>query len=258
MTDTTTLPHRLGKKKAKPEQVKLSFNRYQKAILLPKIPPTFGHQDLLRGQQLGVLGNDEVGDCVQAGTGHIVMDWFASRNQAVGFSMDNVIRDYSDSTGYVPGDANTDQGTDMSQYADYWHKTGVLDAAGNRHLLGAYLRLNTGSLDQVNASTYFFGNTGLGVQLPETAMSQFDAGQPWDVAPRGTQNLGGHFVPLVGFDGSMYYVVTWGSLQAVTPAFLGSYMDEALAYLSDDILKGGLSIDGFNMDQLRSDLSLLG
>lgn len=261
MTDVLSraprIDHKLGKKPARPRQVKLKFDRYRKAVLLPKIPATFGHYAALEGQQLGVLGNDAYGDCVQAGAAHIVMLWYAEQNKAIRFTEANTLMDYEVATGFNPLDPVSDQGTDMSQYADFWRKTGIRDGDGKAHFLAAYLRLDVSSLQQVNEACYFFGTVGLGVQLPASAMDQFDAGQPWDVPLSGEQILGGHYVPLVGFDGTFYYVVTWGKLQKVTGAFLNRYLDEALAYLSEDMLSGGLSIDGFNLDQLRSDLALI-
>lgn len=248
--------HKLGKQKAHPKQVKLAYDRYRKAILLPKIPATFGHYDRLIGQNLGVLGNDHYGDCVQAGAAHIVMLWYAERNAPVRFTRDNVLLDYSVSTGFVPNKPETDVGTDMSLFASYWRHNGILDGDGRKHRLAAYLRLDVNGLTEINEAAYFFGAVGIGVQLPETAQDQFNAGVPWDYI-RGSNNAGGHFVPLVGFDGTYYYVVTWGRVHPVTPAFLRAYLDEALAYLSDDQVAGGLSIDGFDMGQLQTDLDII-
>lgn len=257
---TNRLPgkrHALGKAPAQPGKVKFAYSRYTTPILLPKIPTTFGHYERLYDQQLGVLGNDRYGDCVPAGAAHIVMAWFAEQNRAVRFSMASVLGDYGFATGFDPANPISDQGCDMSDYASFWRKTGIKDGDGHVHYLAAYLKLGVKDLEQINAACYLFGAVGIGLQLPASAMEQFNADEPWDLPDGTSDNLGGHYVPLLGFDGTYYYVVTWGQVQRVTPAFLRVYLDEALAYLSEDMLRGGISVDGFDMLQLQWDLAQL-
>ena len=59
--------------------------------------------------------------------------------RTVTFNNQSVLKDYSAVTGFNPNDPNTDQGTDMQVAASYRRKTGVLDAAGKRHKVIAYL-----------------------------------------------------------------------------------------------------------------------
>jgi len=51
--------------------------------------------------------------------------------------------------------------------------------------------------------------------------------------------------------------VTWGRLQQMTLQFYKKYCDEAWAILSPEMLKGGLSLEGFDITQLQIDLSSL-
>jgi hypothetical protein len=68
--------------------------------------------------------------------------------------------------------------------------------------------------------------------------------------------VGGHYVPLVADRGNLV-CVTWGRLQQMTLQFYKGYCDEAWAILSLEMLKGGLSLEGFAMTQLQIDLSAL-
>ena len=54
-----------------------------------------------------------------------------------------------------------------------------------------------------------------------------------------------------------FLIVTWGRLHAMTPTFLKNYCDEALAYVSIELLKNNLSPEGFNSDQLRRNLTAI-
>lgn len=251
--------HATGLKPTPAKKRQFSLKRYTTPILLPKIPATFGHYEQLYSQQLGVLGNDLWGDCVPAGAAHIVMAWHAEQNKAVRFSMQAVLADYGFVTGFDPSNPASDQGTSVGDYAAYWRKTGIKDGDGHVHFLAAYLDLTTKGVDEINAACYLFGAVGLGLALPAIAMDQFNNDEPWDIPQNGTsEDAGLHFVVLLGFDGTYYYVATWGQVQRMTPAFLRVYLAEAMAFLSEDMLTGGLSIDGFDMGQLTRDLALLG
>jgi hypothetical protein len=88
-------------------------------------------------------------------------------------------------------------------------------------------------------------------------MDQFNAGDPWDVVPGTPKPTEGHYIPLVGYDPTkdLWYVVTWGQLQAVTSAFILKYADEHYALLSPEMLKGGKSLEGFDLTTLQADLA---
>ena len=54
----------------------------------------------------------------------------------------------------------------------------------------AYLALTTGNPDQLALAIYLFGATGIGIKFPNTAMDQFNAGKPWDVAKNAKSRAG--------------------------------------------------------------------
>lgn len=191
-----------------------------------------------------------------AGADHETMLWTTEARNPVTFTAENAISDYSAVTGYDPHNPNTDQGTDVRQSLQYRQQTGLIDAAGNRHKIGAYLALEPGNIDNLLEALYLFNAVGIGFVVPQSAMDQFNAGQPWSVVHGSQQILGGHYVPLVADRGSLV-CVTWGRLQQMTLQFYLKYCDEAWAILSPEMLSGGLSLEGFDLAQLQADLAAL-
>ncbi len=245
---------KLGKTPARSGAVELRLDTYL-TDQVPQAPAAFGHADLVRAW--GMLGNDRVGDCVFAGAGHETMLWNEEGGHPVRFTVESVLADYSAVTGYDPADPSTDQGTDMQVAASYRRKTGVVDAAGTRHTIDAYVSVAVGSAEEHATAAYLFGAVGVGIRFPSSAMDQFDAGRPWDVVPHSPIE-GGHYVPIIGREASGdFLVVTWGKVQRMTPAFLAEYNDESIAMISFEPLKNGVSPEGLDLAQLRTDLAAI-
>jgi hypothetical protein len=195
-----------------------------------------------------MLGNDQWGDCAWAGPAHETMILTTEGGHPATFTTESVLSDYAAGTGFDPnagpsGNNPTDQGSNVRDVLKYRAKTGIVDGDGNRHQIGAYVKLNAGDLDQVAQAMYVF------------QMDQFNSGQPWDVVPNAKVE-GGHYIPLVARRENLE-VVTWGALQQMTPAFFEKYCDEAWAYISTEDLKTDKSPEGFNIDELKADLQAL-
>lgn len=247
---------KLGKTPARANSISFRLRDYLSLATLPTPPTKFGHQSLINSNAWGMLGNDTVGDCVIAGAGHETMLWNREANKLVNISTANAISDYSAITGYNPKDPNTDQGTDMQVAASYRRKTGMLDANNARHKVAAYLAITPGNKLEVKQAVYVFSAVGIGIQFPASAMDQFNAGKAWTVV-YGSKIEGGHYIPAVGYDAKYVYVVTWGKLQPMSWQFFEKYCDEGVAYVSDEMLTNGKSLEGFSATQLASDLSEL-
>lgn len=243
---------KLGKLPARKDAVKLKLVDYLGQ--LPAPPAKYNHT-ALETNQWQMLGNDTVGDCVLAGAGHETMLWNAEANKTVSITTQNAISDYSAITGYNPKDPNSDQGTDMQVAASYRKKTGVIDSKGIRHKVGAYLAV-TPSKALFKQAMYIFGTVGVGIQFPASAMTQFNDNKNWTVV-KSSKIEGGHYIPAVGYDSRYVYVVTWGKLIKATWGFIEKYCDEAVVYLSPEFLVGGKSLEGFNLQDLTSDLASL-
>lgn len=244
---------KLGKTPARPNAVQLKLVDYLPHEAFPAIPAEFGHERLI--STWGMNGNDQYGCCVWAGAAHETEMFNAEAGRSITVTTDNSLADYAAVTGFSPHDPSTDQGTDMQVAAAYRQKTGIGDSAGVRHKVGAYIALTPGDVTQLAAAVRIFGAVGVGIQFPDFAMRQFNAGKPWDTRP-GLPNIeGGHYVPVVARRAGMFDVITWGRIQQMTAGFYRRFCDEAFAYLSPETLNGaGLTPEGFNLAQLRADL----
>ncbi|MGA2893776.1 MAG: hypothetical protein ABSE22_12965 [Xanthobacteraceae bacterium] len=251
------MSYKLGKTLARAGAVKLKLARYSDRTALPPLPATFGHDGLIGAGAWQMLANDRYGDCVFAGAAHETLMLEREVGNVVSFTDTDVLSDYTAVTGFDPQQPQTDQGTDIQVAADYRRKTGIVDASGKRHLIAAYLALEPGNVTHLYQAAYLFGAVGIGLQLPASAFEQNDQGRPWDVVAQ-SPNAGGHYVPLVGRGADGLHVVTWGALQVMTEAFLKTYCDEAIAYVSQECLVAQKSPEGFDYAALLADLTALG
>ncbi len=249
------MDYRLGKLPARPDAIKHKFGSFFHHNELPVPTLVFGRPDLIK--DWGMLANDRHSCCVFSGAPHETMLWRAWSGAPIPeFTDENVLSDYSAVTGYDPSDPSTDRGADMQRAASYRKKVGIIDAAGKRHQVAAYVSLKAGDVDELALAAFMFGAVGLGVEMPSNAMDQFEQGEPWNPVAHARVE-GGHYIPCIGRNhAGNFLIVSWGRLHAATPAFISKYMDEGIVYLSDEIMRSsGLSPRGFDRAGLVSALS---
>ena len=244
---------KLGKRAPRAGAIRFMLANYIDKSTLPIPPDVFGHEGMI--SNWGMLGNDSYGDCVWAGAAHETMLWNQEAGNTVAFTDRSVLSDYAAATGFNPSDSNTDQGTDVASAAAYRRKTGIVDATGKRHTVAAYLAIKTGDIDELKIAMYLFGAVGVGIEFPTSAMDQFNKGQPWDPVTGATID-GGHYIPMVAFRGN-FVCITWSKLQPITSRFLTTYCDEAIAYVSSEMLINNKSPEGFDSATLLADLTSL-
>ncbi len=209
--------------------------------------------DKATGGDWQMLGNDQWGDCTCADTGHQVMLRTANASKIIIPTTDQVLALYSAITGFKFTDA-TDQGADELSVIEYLAKTGWLgmkvDASAN---------IDPAQMDHVKWGVQLCGAVRLGINLTQGMMDQFDDGRPWDVGGNAAI-LGGHDVPVVKYDADgTIWIVTWGKLQAMTPACFAACVDEAHMEYSDEWLEAtGLAPNGLDRATLLNDLQVEG
>lgn len=252
---------KLGKRPATHDPRDLLFAEYRTGKL-PQRPATFGHEKIVPADGWGMLGNDQYGDCVFAGADHETMILTAEGSgHPARFTDEGALGDYAAVTGFHAWDPSTDQGTDVRDAMGYRRSTGLLDAAGHRHRIGAYVSLEPGNLDHLQEALWLFGVVGVGVEFPTSAMSQFNNAVSRGRMPiwtyvRSSPIDGGHYVPLVAQHDHLQ-VVSWGQTVNVTHRFLQEHCDEAWTFVSPEALRSGKSPEGFDLDALNADLKAL-
>lgn len=217
---------KFGKSPARAGALKLSLSQYlDENPALPKVPMRFGNLSIWDATAWGMLGNDQVGNCVFAGFAHQIKMWKATGGEMVEFTDAEVIANYSAATGYDPSDPSTDQGADMVRACQWWKDNGY-----DGHKIIGFAEV---PVAQIVEAAYIFGSVGIGLEMTNAQMDQFAHAEPWDVT--GDQPVGGHYVPIIGRNGAGNYLcITWGRLQAITPAFLEAACDEAVCQVSQE------------------------
>lgn len=197
-----------------------------------------------------VYGNDRIGDCTAACAGHQIQAWTRYTGTEADIPEADVIQLYSAVSGYDPKTGANDNGAVIQDVLTYWRKSGV-PVAGHKILAFAQLK----DLGKIHDALWMFGSVYLGFDCPESALQQFDAGQPWTVVP-GSPIAGGHAVPVQYADLGSYQVVTWGRLQQMDQAFMSEYVSEAWVVITDDWLeKNGSTPEGLDLQALGQDLA---
>lgn len=232
------------------DAIKLKFANYVDRQLLPKVPATYGHVKT-NDVPWGMLGNDQYGDCVLAGACHETMVWaLATHHTLPSFNNQTIISQYLALAG------GKDEGLDPIETAKWRVTTGVEDDGGIAHRVKAFASINRDA--DLDIAAYIFGACGVGFNLPESCMAEFNHGKPW--ADTSEAGVGGHYVPLVGRNSKgLRFVVTWGRLQAVTDKFWKKYFVGGVCYFSlEYMLASGFSPEGIKEEQLDADLAVLG
>lgn len=242
-------PYKLGLKPVT-RQPRLMLKKYLSSNL-PTPPEKFGHASLIVPH---MYKNNELGDCAIAGSIEEIRLLNAERGVTVPFSDTTAVTNYSAVTGYDPADPSTDGGTDVHDLYEYRQKTGFIDDAGQRHKLAVYVGLTPGDWDELVQALYLFTTVGLGINVPDYAQDQFADGGPWDVKRGHHQIVGGHYIPAVARDGDIVSIITWGAVLGMTQRFYEHFNNIAVVHLTDEMLTGGKTIDGFDRDALVADL----
>lgn len=223
-------------------RIRLTVSEVPGAAVTP--PSSVDYYSKVPSDSWRMDGNDTVGDCTCAEVDHAVKALqIAAGNAEVQSTDAEVLAAYSAITGYTPSDPRTDQGAEMQDVRSYWQKTGFTLGGSDDQIL-LFAEVDTADPDLTKWCVDRFGEVGLGIRFPESAMTQFNDNQPWDVVP-GAKIEGGHAIALVGYDETYYYIVTWGRVQPMTPAFFEKYVDEAWISFSQDFVNRSSGNDPF-------------
>lgn len=214
------------------------------------LPGSFG----VTGLPWGMLGNERFGDCYFASACHETMAQAYLAGREPHFSEANALTSYArylGLNGLNELNERTDQGTDARAGAEYRRKTGVLDAGGAAHHIGAYTFINEPDYELVKSAVYDFGAACVCIEAPESIYKGFEEGV-WDYV-KGSKIVGGHAVSgvAVNSDGELV-IVTWGGEVRLTEAFLEQYMQTTVVYISGSDLNGeGKTINGLDREALK-------
>lgn len=253
MPDIDVSRFKFGKKPSVQDPRTLRLSAYLDHAALPPIPDTF--DQAAKVSQYGMHLNDRLGCCVvAAGANQTEADSADATTEQVVPDSD-VLAGYEAAAGYNPNDPNTDQGTDPLTFMKYWQATGI----GGRKIY-AYAAVDPTNEQEMKAAAYFCGGVQFAFNVPQSAMNQTSAGQPWDVVANDGGIVGGHMVYLARRTASTpeWGTITWNLRQPMTQRFAAKYgvNGECFAAIPAAWFNGqGQAPVGFNAAQLEADLA---
>lgn len=238
---------KLGRLPNDPTKERLRLKTFLKTGYSGQIPDAVDYLSSVRSWPMAL--NDRLGCCTASAAAHMTEVWSTYGEGATQTPTDDdVLRFYELCSGYDPSDPSTDQGAVMQDCLGVWRKTGI-----GGHTIAAFFAIDPHDDAELKAALYLFGGVYVGLDFPNSAMSQFDAGQPWDVVVDDGGIAGGHCVHL-GHDTTSdnLQVTTWGEVQQVTGAFWSKYMIECWAPVSLEWIRNNTSPEGLDVAALNA------
>lgn len=213
---------KIGKK---PPVIPANTLLYRDKIVNPVFPAQF---DGTRGlKTFPVWGNDSIGDCTIAAAFNRE---FISIDGKPVYDATEAVETYSAITGYSPAQPSTDQGAVCSNVLDHLKFVGFpMSAISNapKFQINDFYHIPPADIEGIKHCIAQNGSCYAGIQFPSTFYQQFADGVLF-VQPD-AQIEGGHCILLTGYTESVFLVVTWGKVVAMTLDFWQTYGDEAWA-----------------------------
>jgi hypothetical protein len=253
---------KFGRNRPKSLGPRFKFRNYAMAALPP--PPTsVDYSPDALAILHDILGNDTAGDCTCAGVFHAIGTMLGNSGQPAPFTAADAIGLYSRITGYIPGDASTDQGSDEQTVLNYVQQNGpLLDGS---HKIVAWMEIDATNLTEVCQAIWLFESVYMCLELPDEYVNPFPSGDGFLWAVEGNPNPAqGHCIVAVGYDAGALDVDSWGMMGKMTVGAASYYCAKAqggsmAVLLSRDILAyaQAKSPAGFDWSQLAADFDSL-
>ncbi|MFF3151796.1 hypothetical protein [Streptomyces sp. NPDC057910] len=246
-----SITFRGGKRPAQPARPQLRLENYVTSTLADP-PASVDWQAPIDPAGWPMYLNDQYGDCTVAEVGHhIELVTGNASGKTVKVSDADVLTGYEAVSGFVPGNESTDTGCYIADVMAYWMKTGI---AGHKIL--AYASIHPSNTKLVQQAIALFGGVSVGMNVPQSAEDQFNAGKPWDYV-KGSRDLGGHCVLMGAYGPAVWKVVTWGAEQAMTSSFYAHQVDEIWLPVTTDWFVNGKSPTGIDTYTLGQDYAAI-
>jgi len=239
----------LGKLPAKRDNKVFLFEKYYTA---PTYPAAQSWSDKITN--LGMMGNDLIGDCTFATAGHAVQLWSANNGNQIIIDDKAIIKGYSDVSGYNTINGLNDNGAVELDVLSYLRNTGI-----DGHKILAYTQIQQNRVDLIKAAISIFGCVRLCAQMPISVQYQSIWTDPKGNLQGGNApgSWGGHSFLGCAYDETYVYVISWGTILKVEWGWFLDYGDEVHAAFSMDWLNNNLAPNNINLELLQTDLNNL-
>ena len=208
---------------------------------LPKAPAKVAVPGVSTWQ---MLGNDQYGDCGVAGLQHVFMADAATTGTSETFATDQQAVSY-----YLDYTQGQDNGVVLSAYLAHVRATGYFG-----HSVSAYAPIKVHDVPTLQFAVWAYDAAYCGIAVTQQMQADFQAGQPWTLESLESPVVGGHCIPIVGYDSTYLYAVTWGQVQPIAYSAWHYISEEAWGVMTGELAKGdghGVSIKALQADLQR-------
>ena len=201
-----------------------------------KLPAPPASVDYSHGMptKLGMMGNDEWGDCTAADEGHSVQVWsYNAQKHMLTPTDQEILALYSGVTGFdpnagPPGHNPTDQGANMQAVMDYLMKHGIPLPGGKTTKVLLYVEVDVRNKQDIQRIIHECGVCHIGFDVPAYLLPGGPPPKQWVLDPAGDQTIiGGHDVALVGYDANWLTLASWGAWYQMSWDFFEQFTEEA-------------------------------
>ena len=191
-----------------------------------------------------MAGNDQFGDCVLACKYHMLKSWIMDES-----SIEFKVPEKEITTKYFQLTGGRDAGLNLLDVNNEFKSNGLFG-----HKIDGYAQVNVKDLAEVKQAIYLFGGLDIGISV----LPQFEQAAPGGVWKGKGRSLGGHGIPLLGYDDAkkLFTLCSWGSIYYLDYDCFSYVCDEGYALMSPDWCNQ-FSPAGFNCTELQNDLQLL-
>ena len=217
--------YKFGKNPKRTDKRTLKFAKYLVSENLPAVLAASDVDSQFANMvDKNMYDNDTLGCCVIAGRGHCTLRLEDLQQGVVIDITDNdIITEYYKEEGCYP--QGCDNGLDMLSSLNAWRQG--WQAAGKTYSIDAYAEIDVSNHNELMYSIMLLYGAYTGFNVPQSAMNQFNAGQPWTVVANDGGIVGGHCVYIVAYNATGPICITWGQRQQMTWEFWDKYFDEA-------------------------------
>ena len=220
---------------------------YHAGHRLPAPPPAVAPPGF---ESWGMLGNDRYGDCGVAGLIHACEADATVAQESEQWPDAQSVIDY-----YLAYTGGADTGVVLSQFLGYVRRQpqGILG-----HTVSAFAPIAVGDLSTLRSAIALYDAAYTGIAVTAPMQESFQAGRAWTTDDLSSPPIGGHCIPLVGYDDSYVYAVTWGAIQPITWPCWHAIASEAWAVITGELVARHGDGRGTDLAALQADLALAG
>ena len=188
------------------------------------LPEEYDFDDKHKGIPTPKYLNPPLNNCVIAGRAHQTLRFeIVEQGVLINITDEDVLQEFQKQNG------GGDSDIEVLESLKLWRTRGW-EAAGQHFKIKAFSKIDQGDHEQIKRTIFIKLGVGLGFFLPDSAITQFNADQPWEVT-RDKAGPHGHYVYVPGYTKDGPVCVTWGRKQQMSWAFVDKYCDEAYAII---------------------------